>query len=147
MPHGFLGVSPEEYVRAAELAREVLEQARNTLLIRLRFLDSAINRLKPAVNGEMSFATDGAGLYFEPFTVLRRYREEPGAVARDVLHVLLHCLLRHLWFHGGRDRAVWDLACDVTVEVIAGSLGFSARREEAQKIELETLRRAVSREI
>ena len=143
MPHGFLGVSPEEYGRASDLAREVLEQARNTLLIRLRFLDAAINRLRLAVHGDISFATDGNGLYFEPFSILRRYKTEPAAVTRDVLHVLLHCLLRHMYFHTGREQAIWDLACDITVETVATGLGFPAEREENQKKILAELRREV----
>ena len=43
MPHGFLGVSPEEYVRAGQIGRDVLGLSKNTLLIHLRFLDQAIN--------------------------------------------------------------------------------------------------------
>ncbi len=31
------------------------------------------------------------------------------------LHVLLHCMLRHLWKKRGRAPELWDLACDVAV--------------------------------
>ena len=143
MPHGFFNVSPAEYARAVELAGETLALARNTLLIRLRFLDAAINRLNTAVHAEIAFASDGNCLYYEPFSLLKRYKEEPSAMNRDLLHVLLHSLLRHPWFHTERERAVWDLACDVAVEVIAGELGFPASREEWQKPILAELCREV----
>ena len=143
MPHGFFNVSPAEYARAVELAGETLALARNTLLIRLRFLDAAINRLNTAVHAEIAFASDGNCLYYEPFSLLKRYKEEPGAMNRDLLHVLLHSLLRHPWFHTQRERAVWDLACDVAVETIAGELGFPASREEWQKPILAELSREV----
>ena len=72
MPHGFFNVSPAEYARAVELAGETLALARNTLLIRLRFLDAAINRLNTAVHAEIAFASDGNCLYYEPFSLLKR---------------------------------------------------------------------------
>ena len=74
MPHGFLGVSPEEYVRAGQIGRDVLGLSKNTLLIHLRFLDQAINRLEATIHNEITFATDGDRLYFEPFSLLRRYQ-------------------------------------------------------------------------
>lgn len=143
MPHGFLAVSPEEYARAARIARDVLNLSRNSLLIRLRFLDSALNLLKTAVHNEIAFATDGDCLYFEPFSLLRTYKSEPEAMGRNFLHVLLHCLLRHMYLHRQLDPQVWDLACDITVESVISGLGFPARREENQKPILAELKSAV----
>ena len=45
--------------RISNLAREILKLSRNTLLVNLRFLDSALSRLTPEENPELSFATDG----------------------------------------------------------------------------------------
>ena len=141
--HGFLGVSPEEYDRAANLAREVLTLSKNTLLIHLRFLDSAVNRLETSLHAEIPFSTDGSILYFEPFTVLRRYRAEQTSLPRDLLHVLLHCLLRHMYLHTQVDPACWDLACDITVEAIISGLhlpAVHASREEKQQALIAGLR-------
>ena len=133
MPHGFLSVSPEEYARAAQIAKDVLALSQNALLIRLRFLDSALNLLKTAVHNEIAFATDGGCLYFEPFSLLKTYKDEPEAMTRNYLHVLLHCLLRHMYLHRQVEQNVWDLACDITVEAVISGLGFPARRESGQK--------------
>lgn len=143
MAHGFLSVSPEEYERAAELGREVLALSKNTLLLHLRFMDAAVNRLETAIHAEIAFATDGSKLYFEPFSLLRRYREEPDAQTRNYLHVLLHCLLRHMYLHTQADQPVWDLACDITVEAIISGLGFPARREERQQAVIHELKQTV----
>ena len=138
MPHGFLGVSPEEYVRAGQIGRDVLGVSKNTLLIHLRFLDQAINRLENTIHNEIAFATDGDRLYFEPFSLLRRYQQEPEAMPRDYLHVLLHCLLRHMYLHKQVDPKIWDLACDITVEALINSLGLpvlkASRQAEQEKI-------------
>lgn len=146
MPHGFLSVSPEEYDRAVGISKEVLALSKNTLLIHLRFLDGAINRLQTAVHPEIAFATDGSVLYFEPFSLLRRYKKEPEAMARNYLHVLLHCLLRHMYFHARMEQPVWDLACDITVEAVISGLhlhALEASREETQRPILEQLQQEV----
>ena len=132
MSHGFLGVSPEEYVRAGQIGRDVLGLSRNTLLIHLRFLDQAMNRLEATVHNEIAFATDGDRLYFEPFSLLRRYRQEQEVITRDYLHVLLHCLLRHMYLHKQVVPAVWDLACDITVEALINSLGLPVLKASRQ---------------
>lgn len=143
MAHGFLSVSPEEYAKAADIAKEVLELSKNTLLLRLRFLDSAMNRLPVVVHNEIAFATDGNALYFEPFSLLKRYKEEPEAMARNYLHVLLHCLLRHMYLHSKAEPKLWDLACDIAVEAIASDLGFPAVQETVQKAVLDELNQNV----
>ena len=143
MPHGFLGISPEEYVRAADLAREILDLSRNTLRMHLRFLDGALDRLGTAVHNDIVFATDGRVLYFDPLHLLERYKKEPEAVARDQLHVLLHCLLRHPFLHDRPQRQWWDLACDIAVEAVMAGLGLdavAAARQQRQQAVLERFR-------
>ena len=146
MAHGFFGVSPEEYERAAGIAKEILGLSRNTILVNLRFLDAAVNRLEFVLNPEVAFATDGRTLCFEPFYLVKRYRAEQEAVARDYLHMLLHCLLRHMYLHAQVEREFWDLACDMTVEAVISGLQLPAvvaAREKKQKPVLEKLQREI----
>ncbi|MBP3674565.1 MAG: hypothetical protein J6J18_12130 [Oscillospiraceae bacterium] len=146
MAHGFFGVSPEEYERAAGIAKKILGLSRNTILVNLRFLDAAVNRLEFVLNPEVAFATDGRTLCFEPFYLVKRYRAEQEAVVRDYLHVLLHCLLRHMYLHAQVEREFWDLACDMIVEAVISGLqlpAVAAAREEKQKLVLEKLQREI----
>lgn len=146
MSHGFLGISPEEYAKAVDVANEVLALARNTLLIHLRFLDGALNRLKTAVHAEIVYATDGSTLFFEPLHLLKRCRQEPDVITRDYLHVLLHCLLRHPFLHTQVERQWWDLACDIAVESVIAGLGLDAvttQRQLRQAAVLERLQKEV----
>ena len=139
--HGFLGLSPEEYAKASELAKDVLAVSKNELLLHLRFLDGALNRLKVALHPEIAFATDGHALYVEPLTLLKTYRREPEAVTRNYLHVLLHCLLRHPFLHENVERPYWDLACDIAVEAVIAGLELeavtSSRQQSQQAVILE----------
>ena len=144
--HGFLGISPEEYHRASQLAKEVLGVSKNTLLMHLRFLDGALNRLQVAIHPEIAFATDGQVLYLEPLILLKAYRREPDVITRNYLHVLLHCLFRHPFLHDHVERMWWDLACDLTVEAVINGLELEAvttQRQSRQQEILQDLQKSV----
>ena len=148
MPHGFLGISPEEYGRACDLAQQILQLSRNALLLHLRFLDGALNRLGTVIHNEIVFATDGNALYFEPLHLLERYKKEPEVITRDYLHVLLHCLLRHPFLHERLERRWWDLACDITVEALIAELGLDATvsaRQQKQTAVIADLKKQVKK--
>ena len=123
--------------RADALAGDVLTLARNTLLVNLRFLDAALSRFTTILRPGTTLATDGENLYYDTRHVLRTYQVERSAPARDQLHLLLHCVFRHMFPRGQKDRALWDLACDIAVEHAItgfGLLAVSAEREQKQKI-------------
>ena len=81
--------------RAAELAARITDTARNTLLIKLRFMDTAIFRLS-AIPEKTTFAVDGNNIYYGIEHMLRLYKKEPNAVNRAFLHMILHCVFRHI---------------------------------------------------
>lgn len=95
--------------QAETLAREVLLLSRNTLLVNLRFLDAALSQfvLTPA---PLPFATDGQNLYYDPRHVLLCYKEEKEASVRNYLHLVMHCVFRHMYVHTLVDKPLWDLS-------------------------------------
>ena len=100
------------------LARDVLQLSRNTLLVNLRFLDAALSRFELMPSYETFFSTDGHYLFYNARYVLKRYKEEKEAPIRDYLHIVLHCVFRHMYVHTLVDQACWNLASDIAVEVI-----------------------------
>ena len=84
----------ERVPRMVSVAREIFSQVRTSIVMKMRFLDMAVFRLKP-VPVPVSFATDGNFLYYDPARLLKRYRAESNRVNRDYMHVLLHCIFRH----------------------------------------------------
>lgn len=103
--------------KTSRLAAEILQLARDSILVQMRFLDVALSRLHPVERRQINVvATDGASLYYDPVYVLRKYRDEPGYGARLYLHVLLHCIFYHSFQYGKVDAPVWDLAADIAVE-------------------------------
>ena len=99
------------------LAAQVMQLARDSIMMHLRFLDTAMAQLVPKP-GKVSdcMACDGRYLYYDPVFVLRRYQEEPGSVARMYLHVLLHCIFYHGFQYDKVEAEYWDMAADMAVE-------------------------------
>ena len=129
--------------QAETLAREILLLSRNTLLVNLRFLDAALSQftLTPAA---LPFATDGQRLYYDPRHVLLRYKEEKEQSVRDYLHLVMHCVFRHMYVHTLVDRPLWDLACDIAAEEVVNGLDLpsaAAKRQEGQAAALDRLRK------
>ena len=105
---------------------EILQTARNELYLNLPYLDVALCSLdfQPGGGVTLSLATDGVTLYYDGSFLSERYLRSRTAVDRAYLHVLLHCMLRHLWKKRGRVAELWDLACDVAVESILDELDY-----------------------
>lgn len=124
--------------RLDTLARDVLKLSRNTLLVNLRFLDAALNRfiLTPYPG---TLATDGQYLAYNARHVLQCYRAEKESSARDYLHMVFHCVFRHMYVHTLVDRPCWDLACDVAVENAVTQLGLKATESARQRQQTEEL--------
>ena len=85
-----------------ELAREILRLTRSTLLIHMRFLESALVCFVPGdetVTPEM--ATDGKFLYYNSIHICRLFKTSPQLVCRDWgLTALGTCIaLLVLWAH------------------------------------------------
>ena len=119
-----------------ELAKDVIRLSKNTLLVNMRFLDAALSRLQEILDPTSDYmVTNGRCLLYDPKEVLLRYKAERTAVARDYFHVLMHCILRHMFIHTLMDREKWNLACDIAVEKSITDLNLkavSSSREQEQ---------------
>ena len=101
----------------------------------LRFLDSALSQFK-LVSYDGSLATEGRHICYNPVEILKRYKSEKEVPVRDYLHLVMHCIFRHMFMSLNIDRPCWDLACDIAVEYSVTELGLKsagARREVLQQ--------------
>ena len=124
-------------------ARDVLALSRSILMVRLRFMDIALNRLDPVPTDGVTLATDGARLMYGPEYVLRLYKNEQERPVRDYLHVILHCIYSHMFVGNLAEPELWDLACDIAVESTINDLGIDVTascRKAAQSAETATCR-------
>ena len=104
------------------LASEILRLSRNTLLVNLRFLDAALYRLEQLPVENATLMTDGRYILYDPVYILRGYKTAKEIPVRNYLHILMHCIFRHMFVDPSVNRDYWNLACDIAVENIIAEL-------------------------
>ena len=140
--------------RAAFYTEKIIKDAKGQILLHMPYLMEAVLHLHAydskvlSAPGERSFrfGTNGKSLFYDPFHVYMIWRSEEGALERDLLHSLFHCLFRHP-FPDERtalpgNRELWNLSCDVAAEALINELemGFLyTKRQEKQLALLQLL--------
>ena len=125
----------EKQEKRQKLARDVLLLSRNTLLVNLRFLDAALSQFQLHPIEESTLLTDGQYILYNPRHILENYQAGKEIPVRDYLHLVMHCVFRHMYMAPTLNRPYWDLACDIAVENVITELGLKAvttPREKAQ---------------
>ena len=148
--------SEETACRLDQIGREILGICRDELYFSMRFLDVALSSFVYVMDSGVSpFGTDGYHMYFHPREMGGMYRENRILVNRGYLHMVLHCIFRHIWkaegasmktdsLTAGKEKRFWNLSCDIAAEhIIDGCdlrpVRFSRsllRRETYRKLEL-----------
>lgn len=132
--------------RMRDLGIRILQNSRNELYLSMRFLDMALNQLTYELNMQTFFVgTDGQKLLFHPRFVAERFEYNKVLVNRAYLHMILHCIFRHLYQEEEREEEAWNVACDMAVEYCIDGLDYRSvnklqsefRQEWYEKLERE----------
>lgn len=112
--------------RLDKIAREILKTAKNKLLVNLRFLDVALSRLEPesAPDKTSYTATDGKVFLYAPRHIITMFRMEDNMPVRTFLHIVFHCVFKHMFVNTLVEQQLWDIACDIAVESVINDLGL-----------------------
>ena len=99
------GYGGEEAAEAAlkldRIGREILGICRDELYFSMRFMDVALSSFVYQMDTAVSpFGTDGYRMYFHPRELGGLYRQNRILVNRGYLHMVLHCIFRHLTKRG-----------------------------------------------
>lgn len=129
----------EKTEKLNQLAKDVLHLSRNTLLVNLRFLDAALSQFELFPIEESTLLTDGKHILYNSKHVLESYKTAKEIPVRDYLHIVMHCVFKHMYMDPTLNRPYWDLACDIAVENVITELGLKAvttarERQQAQYI-------------
>ena len=115
----------EERIR--ELAAELMQLARDTIVVNMRFLDIAVFALVPTPKEHLlGAATDGKTLTYDPLWLLLQSQDQPSFALRLYLHCLFHCIFFHSYGYDKLNQPLWDLAVDLAVENTILELGLPA---------------------
>ena len=116
----------EKQEKLNKLAKDVLILSRNTLLVNLRFLDEALSQFELLPIETDTLLTDGKHILYNPKHILQCYKTAKEIPVRDYLHMVMHCVFRHMYMDPTLNRTYWDLACDIAVEHVITELGLKA---------------------
>lgn len=133
----------EKQEKLNKLARDVLILSRNTLLVNLRFLDAALSQFELFPITESTLLTDGKHILYNSKYLLENYKKAKEIPVRDYLHMVMHCVFKHMYMGPNLNRLYWDLACDIAVENVITDLNLKAvttAREQQQAKYLSSIK-------
>lgn len=115
--------------------------ARDELYFSMRFLDVALSSFVYQMDSSVSpFGTDGAVMYFHPQQLGGLLRENRILVNRGYLHMVFHCIFRHM-FKRTDDERYWDLSCDIAAEHLIDGCDLRPVRWSRSLLRRETYRK------
>lgn len=105
------------------IGNQILAASRSELYLNMRFLDLALSGLAYEMHPGINFmGTDGNQLFYDPDKLIYYYRQNRIQINRAYLHVVLHCVFRHLWKKRRENKRLWNLACDIAMEYVLDGL-------------------------
>ena len=125
--------------------KKILQNCRNQLYLDFPYLDGAFTSLEYKADSSIdTIGTDGELIYFNPVFLMKKYLEDPAAVRRGYLHMLLHCLYLHIFMEPDRDSGEWDRECDCFVEQLIdkavgeGKISLKKRKSDDTQVNTNT---------
>ncbi|MFR6157269.1 MAG: DUF2201 family putative metallopeptidase [Coprococcus sp.] len=104
---------------------DILNASKTELYVSMRFLDIALNSLGYEMDLSMkTIGTDSQKIRFNPRYLIENYQNDSVLVNRAYLHMLLHCVFRHMFHNRDKDEDVWNLSCDIAVTAIIDQMNY-----------------------
>ncbi|QHQ63741.1 metallopeptidase [Anaerocolumna sedimenticola] len=120
-----------------KVGKTILTEARSELSLYMRFLNLPLSSLQYENKPGIKFlGTDGVELYYDPDILIDRFRNNPILINRTYLHVVLHCIFRHLFKPHREHKGIWDLACDIAMEYIIDGIRYRCVRYPSSRFRL-----------
>ena len=109
-----------------KIGRQVLEASRTELYVAMRFMGEALSSLSYEMDlSTTSVGTDAVSIRYNPTYVSSLFVEEPGKLNRTYLHMILHCIFRHMYTSARyEDVDLFDLCADIVVEMILDGMDY-----------------------
>ena len=116
-------------IELEEFGKRILNETRTELYLSMHFMARALDSLDYVMDlNTRRCGTDARHIHFNPQFLFALFVESPQKLDRLYLHMLLHCLFRHMFTGDGRDTVLWDLACDIQTESVLDSMDYEIIR-------------------
>ncbi len=121
----------EQRIALEEMGKKILESTRTDLYLSMRYMGAALSSLDFVMDlSTPTVGTDAAYIRFHPNFLRQIFLERPRRLNRIYMHMLMHCLFRHMFaarYHD--DPELWDLCCDIAVESVIDTMDYPAIAE------------------
>ncbi len=109
-----------------KIGRQVLESSRTELYIAMRFMGEVLSSLTYEMDlSTTTVGTDAVSIRYNPTYVSALFVEEPGKLNRTYLHMILHCIFRHMYTSARFGNVeLYDLCADIVVESILDGMDY-----------------------
>ncbi len=112
-----------------EVGKRILNQSRTELYMAMHFMARALDSLGYTMDlNTRRCGTDARTIHYNPQFLFHLFIESPQKLDRLYLHMILHCLFRHMFTGDGRDTELWNLACDIQTESVLDSMNYEIIR-------------------
>ncbi|WFR55543.1 VWA-like domain-containing protein [Anaerocolumna sp. AGMB13025] len=130
-------MAEDRELQLQKIGQTILSGARTELCLYMRYFNLPLSSLHyENRQGTKFLGTDGLGLYYDPEVLIEAFKAGPVFVNRMYLHVVLHCIFRHLFKPHRENKTIWDLACDIAVEYIIDGIKYRCVRYPASRYRL-----------
>ena len=108
------------------MGKRILGMIRNELQLSMRFLAPALGSLDFVMDLSTGTAgTDARAIRFNPNYLFRVFLDRPYRLDRLYLHMLVHCLFRHMFaFTEYQDPELFHLCADIAAEAVIDSMDY-----------------------
>ena len=101
----------------------ILQELRTELYLAMRFMGPALDALGYTMDlTTRTIGTDAEMIRFNPMYLRMVFLEHPRRIRRCYMHILIHCLFRHLFTRSRyEDKELFDLCADIAAEAVIDS--------------------------
>lgn len=113
-------------VELEETGKKILNMVRTELYLSMRFMGPALGSLDFQMDlSTRTVGTDAGSIRYNPVFLMQTYLERPELLNRTYMHMLMHCLFRHMFSaKEHKDGELWDLCCDIAAESVVDSMDY-----------------------
>jgi len=130
-----------------EFCEKLFAKAKKELSKEMSFLNPALGVLPCSLHLEGEFlAIDGKQISYHPLCLYYLYKRSLKLVNRACLHMVSHCLFKHLWKQKS-DARLWGLSCDIAVEWLMDNSVYSCLATPQSIFRQETYKRLRKEEV
>ena len=106
------------------IGNKIWSAVKTELLLSMRFLAPVLSAMEQELDlSTTTVGTDAEKILYNPEYIRKTYVEDPSKLNRTYMHILLHCLFRHMYRdYEFEDEEIWNVSCDIAVEHILDSM-------------------------